>query len=506
MTTTTPRVSDDERDETEVLSRPAQSAHVARSLRACEAVPTWTSAVPDDTDISVALEGSRLLGLPLFDQGVRVARLLEARHLDGALFPDVVVEMPRRATKTTSIWATILGRAATRPGYRCVTTAQTGTTASRILLDHAEMMLAQGHAVESSERGADLPRVFRNGGREHLDFPNHSRIWVVPPDPGAVRSAAADDIVIDEAGEQDPAKFEALMRGVQPLMDTRGARAQMIVAGTPGRVRQGPFWALLEQGRNGVRDDLGVLDYSIRDSEDAEDRNIWRRVHPGPSSLLPTGRALTPMEVLEKRRRDLGSVAFGIEYLCRWPFDSAVRAIDSLAWKAREVDGLVLPERFAIGYDCAPDGSAAAIAAAWRVAGVPHVALVDYRPGVSWVAREVRNHRATRVPVAADFISSNNVAIADDLRRARPMIEVTPPSFKRLQAASQAWVDDLPVHQAQPDLERAVEAAVWRESEGGRLFGRKASGTDISPLVAGLVALWCYDQTPERRSVSVITV
>ncbi|WP_263732564.1 hypothetical protein [Cellulomonas sp. SG140] len=463
--------------------------------------PTYLSRT-GNVDITTAHIGAGLLGLPLLPQGETVAKVLEARKGDGVRFQDVVVQMPRRSTKTTSVWATILGRAATRPGYRCVTTAQSGNVASRILIEHATAMLAAGNAVESREArsGSTLPVLFRNGGRERLEFPNRSSIWVVPPEAGAIRSAAADDIVIDEAGEHDPVKGKDFMDAVRPLQDTRGPLAQMIVAGTPGRVRAGYFWDLLEAGRNHVDKDLGIVDFSILDAEDAEDRKVWRRVHPGPAS------GLTPMAVLEKRFKAMGAVAFSREYLCRWPLDSTVTAIPLVDWQAREVPALALPDHFGLAADCAPDGSAAAISAAWRVDGIPHVALLAYRSGVNWVPTEVRTiARKYRLPsVVVDGIGAN-LPVIEALSRMRPLVPVTSPGFKNLQGACQTFVSNLPVHQAQPDMETAVGGACWREVEGGRLFGRKRSGVDISPLVSALLALWAYDSRPERQRIGITT-
>lgn len=474
--------------------------------------PTYASPIPEDTDLSVALAGAELLGVGLFEQGRQVAGLLEARDDEGgALYPDAVVQMPRRSTKTTSVMATILGRAKTREGYRCVITAQSGNIASRILLDHAEMMIRAGHCVESREARSGTTAtavLYRNGGREHLDFPaTGARVWVVPPDAGAVRSAAADDIVIEEAGEHDPERFAAFMTGVLPLMDTRGPLAQLIMAGTPGVVRQGPFWEALEAGRNGTEQGLGILDYSARDDDDPEDRAVWARVHPGPSSIRPDGSPLTPMATLEKRFAKLGAVRFAREYLCQWPPDFNVSAIDQQTWRDRAVPGLTLPERFAISVDVAHTGEAAAVAAAWRDDdGHPCAALLEYRPGFQWVPDVVKaiktKHGRNVAAIAIDDIGMNK-SVLETLERMR--VKVTRPGMKSMQGACVTFVADLPHHQDQPPLNAAVGVANWRVTEGGRLFGRKSAAADISPLVACAEALWAYDQAPVRQPLTIVS-
>ena len=484
-------------DATDHRSRSAENARAV-------AVPRFASPIPDGTDVSTAELGARMLGLELKPQGVRVAQLLEARSPGGdALYGYPVIEMPRRSTKTTATWATIIGRAWTRPRYRCVTTAQTGTTASRILLEHAELLIMNGNAVESRESGSresGLPVLFRQGGREHLDFPNGSRIWVVPPEAGAVRSAAADDILVDEAGEFEGDKGEQFMTGVLPLMDTRGGLAQLIIAGTPGKARSGLFWSRLELARSGERPRYGILDYSAADSDDPEDREVWARVHPGPSS------GLTPMSVLEERFADLGPVQFAREYLCMWPADASTSAIDMDAWTAAEVERVALPDRFGLAYDVAVDGSSAALVAAWRDAdGVAYVEVVDHRLGVSWLAAKAHTvAKKYRVPVRYDQIGANmNVAQEIDRKRG---VKVAPGNLKDVAGAAQRLVSDLSEgrlrHFGQASLTAAAEGASWRQTESARAFGRKSSTNPIEPLVAASLALWQFDQLPARSRVT----
>jgi hypothetical protein len=343
--------------------------------------------------------------------------------------------------------------------------------------------------------------VYRNGGREHLDFGNGARVWVVPPDAGAVRSAAADDIVIDEAGEHDPVKGRDFLDAVQPLMDTRGPLAQLIIAGTPGKVRAGFFWDTLEQGRAGTDRELGILDYSIRDDEDAEDRKVWRRVHPGPASKL------TPMSVLERRWTKLGPVAFSREYLCRWPFDGSTSAIDKAAWVTGAVGERAVPDRFGLAFDVAPDGSAAALCAAWRDEdGLAYLSVLDYRFGVSWlsgVAQQVA--RKYRLPVRYDAIGANH-GPAQEIARQRGA-NVIAGTSKDAQAASQLLVSTLTDgrlrHFGQASLNTAARIATWSEREGGRYFGRRQG--DVSPLVAAALALYQFDAQPVRRAPVIIT-
>ena len=480
--------------------------------------PTFASPIPKGTDYTPALVGSQMLGLPLQPQGIRVACLLEARARagTGVRYPEVVIQIPRQATKTTSIWATIIGRATLRYGYRCVVTAQSGNVASRILLEHANLLIANGQARYSQEKADPTdPRavVYRNGGRERIEFPaTGSAIWVVPPDAGAVRSAAADDIVIDEAGEFDGPKGKDFLDAVRPLQDTRGPLAQLIVTGTPGKSREGMFWEMLQLARSGKEKELGILDYSARDDEDPDDRKVWRRVHPGPSSVSVYGGPLTPMRVLEKRRKSMDVISWSREYLCVWPTDASTSALDLEAWRTSGTDFPdERPKRSVIAVETPKDQTCTAVVEVWRDDdGKACIELLAFRPGVTWAARFAYDEaRKSGSLVVIDEIGGGNTGTAQALRKfTRPPIRLQVPKTLHVGAAAQHLANELREgrvrHFDQSDLTAAVESVAWRPlGRDGRAFMRKAGGGEIAPIVAASHALWAYDQTPARRSVSI---
>lgn len=130
----------------------------ARLDHAFTAEPLHASPVPEGTDISNLYVGAELLGLSVTPQGCQVAGLLEARGTFGnPLYDEAAVQIPRRGTKTTSIQMVLLGRCATRPGYRVVSTAQDGTRASQFF---ANMM----RTIEGKmAREGKTPRTWGSG-------------------------------------------------------------------------------------------------------------------------------------------------------------------------------------------------------------------------------------------------------------------------------------------------------------------------------------------------------
>lgn len=476
------------------------------------AKPTYLSRIPRGTDTSVADVGARLLGMPLLPQGLHVAGVMEARKASGErLYDEVVVQEPRRSTKTTSIWSVLLGRCSTIPGYRVVTTAQDGTRAGEKIREHMEILEANGF----EESG--LGELFWSNGKERIKFANGSLIWVVAPKPGAFRSAAADAILFDEAGELDPDLGHALMAGALPLMDTRDA-PQVIITGTPGMARAGLLWDTLEDGRRKKRG-TGIVDYSIRDDEDSTvlsdpddpesprvlNVKVLKRVHPGIGTLTTLAR-------MKQRFEKMQLLEFEREYLCRWPFDAVSSAIDPEQWAAAECEPIDRPERVGIAYDVAFDSTTASVAYAWRDdTGRAVVEVVEHRPGTSWLANTA--HRATRLhpkcPVAFDRIGANLDPSAA-LDRMRPRARQAPRTVAEHVAATQRFAAELREgrvrHFGQADLDAAVLNATWRDAgRSGRVFGQRAKGAAaINPLVACVLALWQYDQQQRSAATGMV--
>ena len=472
------------------------------------AKPTYLSKIPRGTDISVADVGSALLGLGLHPQGVNVARVLEARDRHGIhLYPEVGVLIPRRGQKTTSIWSVLLGRCSTIPGYKVVTTAQDGTRAGEKIREVMEILAAGGF----EENG--LGDLLWSNGKERIKFANGSMLWVVAPKPGAFRSAAADCILFDEAGEVEVDKGEALMAGALPLMDTR-PNPQVIVAGTPSRARAGLLWTTLEDGR-ASKPGTGIVDYSIKDDEPSvliEDdgtitlnEKVLLRVHPGIGTLTTLAKMRTRFEKMQLPQ-------FEMEYLCRFPLDNSTRAIDGTKWAASVVDPVERPDRVGIAFDCAIDSTSATIAYAWRDEdGNAYGEIVAHRPGTSWVAREAHKagEKYRRTPIAYDDIGANRDPVTT-LIRLKPTPKVDRLQMKDIMGAAQRLVSEVHEgrfrHFGQADLDEAVSNATWRDVlRSGRAFGSAvAHGPSINPLVALSLALWSYDKTKPRSPLVVV--
>ncbi len=465
------------------------------------AAPTWSSPVPAGTDITEALKGAELMGLPLTPQGIYMAGVLEAKNTFGLpLYDEVGIEVPRRSTKTTTIQMVLLGRCTERPGYRVVSTAQDGTRASQFFANMMRTIEAQLTKRGLTKEDVGIKTFYHSQGREYIEWLNGSKWWVVKPVSSAFRGDAADTMWFDEAGELDAEKSDDLQAGALPLMDTRDD-AQVIVSGTPGLARQGMFWETLEQGRKDPTS-TGIVDFAASDYDDPAEEAVWWRVHPGLAS------GLTTIEKMRKRFEKMPVTQFAREYMCIWPPDSTVTALDLTNWAATTVEHLGEPPAgvpWGIGWDVAIGGAAAAVAVAWiDDQEQPHVQVMEHKAGTQWVAKNIAQALQVhpRTPVGYDNIG-DNITVAQALGR-MPKVKggrIKALTLKDVAAATAVLAqanDRLTLQHAEhPGLDTAVRNSTWRESGGSRLFMR-GKGQEITCLLACVHAL-AVASTAQRR-------
>lgn len=507
-TTETANINTDESQVLRIDGQPLPSAPDFPSL-----IGLWecleVSDIPVDTPVDDYLAGLELLDLGVTEQGLVIAGLVSALGPTGRpLYRQCAIQVPRRSAKTTSTTAVVLGRMVNRPGYKVISTAQTGDIARRMWRETVTALDMHYASVPEDSR----PYTARvANGTEVLTWENGSTWRPVTPSPLSYRSQAADLLIFEESGHIPPALAADLRAGAFPTMDTRPT-GQVWIIGTPGPSRDGLLWDGLQAGREGKRR-RGLVDFSIGDGrsivrEDGTlDDQLLLQVHPG----LVSG--LTDMEIMEENFEGMSVLNFAAEYAGQWPPDNSTKAVDMQAWglaalSPQDMPSLETVERFGLAYDVDPDGRTAALCAAWRDEdGVAYVAVIHYAPGTSWLA-EMAHAVASKyhLPVAFDSVGANH-GPAQEIERTRG-VRLERKNMRDMQAAAQGLVSHLTDgrlrHYSQGSLTSAADGATWRATDGGRLFGRRRAQADAAPLVAASVALAQYDDLPQRGGAGMI--
>ena len=447
------------------------------------------------------LTGCQMLGFTPTPQQWKIASALNAwdSERERPLNTSVAVCVPRRAGKTTALLALAVGRCAVRPGYTVLFTAQSGTKASARFLEMARTLERTMPDVDA--RGF---RIMRGAGNQNLTFQNGSLFQVLPPKPDAFRGDSGDLLVLDEAQEHTADVSAELLGAILPTMDTRPG-AQLVVAGTAGSRRSGIFWDALEEGRKKATRS-GIIEFAAPDSttdEDAENPDLWLASHPGIGTL-------TDLETIQVRFEKLPRPQFMAEYLGIWAQDYSQSAIDQDAWAGCSTDFDKKPEHFALAFDVSVDGSVACIAAAWRDDTNAYVEIVEHKLGTDWLVPRINElARKYRTTIGHDTVGAALVE-AEALHKLRPRPKVAPLAYKDLSPGCATFMKEINSgtlrHFDQPSLNEAAAKVVKRPlGENGWAWGRRASGGDITPLVAATMALRTFDNMKTPSKMVIIT-
>ena len=447
------------------------------------------------------LTGCRMLGFEPTAQQWKIASALNAWDIDRnrPLNTSMAVCVPRRAGKTTVLLAVAVGRCAVRPGYTVLFTAQSGTKASARFLEMARTL--ERVTPDPDVRGF---RIMRGAGNQNLTFQNGSLFQVLPPKPESFRGDSGDLILLDEAQEHTADQSAELLGAILPTMDTRPG-AQLVVAGTAGERRSGIFWDTLEEGRKGLKRS-GIVEFAApanTTDEEAENPELWAASHPGIGTL-------TDLETIQVRFEKLPRPNFLREYLGIWPEDYSQSAIDQDNWRACATEFSKKPEQFALAFDVSVDGSVAAIAAAWRDDNYAYVEIVEHKLGTDWLVPRLNElARKYRTSIGHDTVGAALVE-AEALHKLRPRPKVAPLAYRDLSPGCAVFMKEINAttlrHFDQSSLNESASKVVKRPlGENGWAWGRRASGGDITPLVAATMALRTYDNMKTPQKMVIVT-
>jgi hypothetical protein len=450
------------------------------------------------------LEGARLMGV---FGGRKELKPQQMRLADVCNEPvdTVAVLLPRRSTKTTTLFALALGRCAAREEYFVgYTTCTTGTKArDRFRKDIVPVL----ERLYPDMRDAPF-KIRKAGGSERIEFDNGSIFQVLPPQGESFRSDAFDLIILDEAGEASPEMTEDLMAGALATMDTR-LDAQLVVAGTAAKFREGNLlWDTLVDGRAGA---AAILEYAAPDDTDLADLDDWEKVERLALAAHPGIGTLTTLDVVRKRWLKLTRRQFAEEYLSIFGRLGAVETFfDMERWATMGVDAALpeMPSDRAVGLAITvhPDQSCSAITAAWRDdLGRACLLVVDYRMGTKWLGPRVHELQAKLRTSIVHDVQGPVMTEVEALERMRPRPRLAPQKWGDVQASAALLKSEFDAeniaHWKQPDLTEAMALVTRRESTStkGWALGRDEWGQSIIAAEGVSMALRWADQNPRRK-------
>lgn len=448
-----------------------------------------------------------MLGTPLMEWQQYVADvLLEIDPKTGELvYSEWLLTVPRQSGKTTFLLAKNCHRGMATgffgPGQQIAYAAQTQKKATE--------KFEKGYAVtlkQAKRRHPALRPVSVRTGNQKVDirFPNDSSWFVESGTEKSGHGSVLDSADIDEAFSQPDNRLE---QAFEPAMITRRNR-QLGAVSTAGWLDASPYlWPKVETGRKlvarGVTRGVAIFEWSAPDDADPGDESVWYACMPAlhrPECPAECTRHTIRIEAIRavyaKAVRENKIADFCRAYLNQWrpkPKEGEETALGN--WASCERELTEMPALRALGVAVSKDRDSAAVGGCGFISDddLPLVSLVEHRPGVDWAA-EVAAEMAKRhdIPVAVDVGGPSGETLAESIEalgarvvryRIGDYIEACSEIFDRVTARRLA-------HPGDPGLNASVIGARWRSvGDGRRVFGRKASESDITPTESVTLAL-----------------
>lgn len=446
--------------------------------------------------------------------------------------------------KALALWKIYLDQR----GSTVIGTAQDLAAAEKTWLEAVEV------AQADDELAALIEHVDKTNGKKALRLTDSGRYLVRAASRKSARSFTGDLVLLDELREH--LTWEGWAAATKTTMAR--PRSQTWAYSNAGDVRSVVLKTLrlaamaraegvepgeLEDFRGPVADvvpdaeehedpgSVGIFEWSAKPGRSVWDRDGWAEAN---WSLGRGG--LTSRKIAAAASSD-PEWLFRTEVLCQWPSGVIAGVFPPGAWdQVQDPDSRPAedaPRVFAV--NVAPDQSCACIAtAALRDDGLIELRVVDYHRDDAWIARELVRRRqrfGTHGPVV--LCGRQAVGLKGDIAKALRSAEGVRddvPDSDLVQAMGRAdliaatadlyrGVVGTPAHErdgeqvaevppdlrfpAQQTMADAVEAAAWKDVDGGRLF-RSRDGTDIVPLYGVIGALWALRNLPATVDYDVM--
>lgn len=396
-------------------------------------------------------------------------------------YSEVFVTVPRQSGKTLLMVAWQIHRcvaARWRHPQRSVFTAQTGKDARDKWLDELFPLLRGSELVPLIARRGSRLQINEGMGNESVTFKTGSLIRLLSTSASSGHSKTIDQAVMDEIWHDVDDRRE---QGLRPAMITRDDR-QMLVCSTAGTNASTVYNRKRRAGREAVQRDAGrglaYFEWSAPDDWELSDEGSWWTFMPalGHTIGVDAIRSELPpsLEPPEFRR------AYGNRPTAGKDLVFPVEVWQRVCGKATEDAKPTGEIRF--GVDVAEDrGSATVVSFGGGV-----FELVAHRPGVGWVV-DFLNEAVAKADatVALDFGGPAGV-LADSLDRCDRL--KSGPVVGLCQKLHDAVVEGRVKFRWDPLFDDAVEGAVKKHVGDRWVWSRRASTTDVTPLMAATVA------------------
>lgn len=296
---------------------------------------------------------AKSVGITFMPHQVTASRYLTATGPDGWLFREVAIVMARQNGKTEMLVPRVVQDL--RAGKRVLHTAHRMRLARKVFLRVARIMAEEAEVIRFAQ------------GQEEIFMSNGGSYVTIAAQRGA-RGESADTLIVDEVREFED--FD-VMAAAGPTLSA-SSDPQIIYLSNAGSDASVVLNDLRRRGEVMNDPELAYLEWSADPARRIDDRNGWAEANPALGRLRGMERNLEKAFV---QYVNSDPATFKTEHLCQWVETMLPQLVSETDWQKCRGD-VSTPERPAVAFNMAPDGTRASAAMAWPMAD-GRVALVE---------------------------------------------------------------------------------------------------------------------------------
>lgn len=333
-----------------------------------------------------------------------------------------------------------------------------------------------------------VKKIATSHGEEGVELMDGRRLRFLARSKSSGRGFTGDRMIFDESQELPSLAIRAML----PTLAARPNPSVLYTGTVPGVENDAEHWTKIRnRGRAGNDATLTWLEWSIGEDalEDTDLDDIEGTLQANPAIGYRLSLKFTAAE-----RATMDDLGYAQERLSLWPQSKTSSVIEKGEWGAN-VDPLSqMVGPIALGVHVGPSGNLSSISAAgWRSDGLPHIEVVDRRPGTEWLVEGLvfLAKRWDVLGIALDGHSPSAGVVTDLQAAGLDIIKMSLEDMLQATLSLTAKVKSGGLrHIGQKHLTGAATTATKRKvgTQGGWLFSAPQN-VDITPLVASLIAL-----------------